>query len=394
MGGLWAFAFVYMIVPEGLEDGKALLTEYGISGYLSQYYTLILNSIVLMAYAVFLLMRSHNATLKPIENVEVVIQKRYLYYVYAAYFLFIAMMIPIVLGVIRGGRFNDAGAIISGFLAQVIRGMGLLLPPFIYFYYAKVKKTAWKALVVCSPLFLLCFLSGTRMFLLFSIISFAGIWLIENKIDIKKVGLISLLAFSLASASVFIREFRRFGFGSTEEIEQADHGNSLGSNEGLLAYNSMLVHYFSAHDHSYGKESAFILYFWVPRELWPDKPNMLEAWLWRSYAVGISSEGHSSSHAFWGYSYADFGIWGSVIFSLLIASGLSLIDHNVIYQNYQGKFGITLIACMYSIVLIFYRSPLTTVFYFISILIIYNLVKKYVYFNPVEEGDNDRKAEI
>jgi len=184
-----------------------------------------------------------------------------------------------------------------------------------------------------------------------------------------------------------MKEFRTFGVKETSivavlsEFNKSGKENSIynfGSIEGVIAANAKLVDYFETHDHMMGLSNSFILYFWVPRSVWPDKPQMLGYWFIRNYEdADIYDSGHSVSFSFAGDAYADFGFTGGLLFSLFLGFLLARFDQWVKNKLADPtQYPLVLATLSYSFVFFFVRSPQTAAFNFLGILTVYFLIKK------------------
>jgi hypothetical protein len=150
------------------------------------------------------------------------------------------------------------------------------------------------------------------------------------------------------------------------------------SPEGVVDMTALSMTYFESNPHTYGKSIAFLTYFWVPRTIWPDKPTMIGHWLIRKYRSGFS-EGHSASFGFTGELYADFGYF-SLIFVLVIGLALKWADYFRAYHlSKQQSYDKILVGMLFSYVFFFIRSPITSTMTFLSILLVYYLIRKILF---------------
>lgn len=293
-----------------------------------------------------------------------------------------------VLASISGGRVgqSEEGSFIFG---NIVNALGFILPALIAYYFIIIKnKKILTTILIASPIFIVQFLIGTRFPLLFSILGFLIVTF--SKFPIKKINfktsffiVLSLLVLLLGSKAM--KSFRAFGFESNNQnnlIQVDDYGYesvpasvlSLGSPEGIIDMTTLLFDYFDQHDYMYGKTSSFILYFWVPRAIWPSKPTMLGNWLIREYRSGFSS-GHSASFGFTGELYTDFGFF-SLIFVFfigrLIAKANAFKDKALRSNSYQLVLG----AMLFPYIFFFVRSPITATINFLAILLFYFIFKR------------------
>lgn len=149
------------------------------------------------------------------------------------------------------------------------------------------------------------------------------------------------------------------------------------SPEGVIDMTNLLFNYFETNDYMYGSSSSFILYFWIPRSIWPDKPSMLGYWLVRKFRSGFSS-GHSASFGFTGDLYADFGLF-SLVFIFLIGKLLKFGEYFKSWALKSNGYVIVLGAMTFPYVFFFVRSPVTSTMNFLGILFFYFLIKKLIF---------------
>ena len=154
---------------------------------------------------------------------------------------------------------------------------------------------------------------------------------------------------------------------------------SFGSNEGVVDMTALLIKHFNTNPHLYGESSSFLLYFWIPRSFWPNKPTMLGNWFIREYRSGFS-EGHSASFGFTGDLYADFGYF-SLFFIFILGILLKRAENFKDKAINSNNFNIILGAMLYPFVFFFVRSPVTSIITFLSIILYYKLFKNILNLN-------------
>jgi oligosaccharide repeat unit polymerase len=276
----------------------------------------------------------------------------------------------------------------SFFLTPLFDSIAFVFPAIIAYYFVYVKnKKVLIPFIISSPIFLILFLSGTRFPLLFSFLGFLIV--IQSKyfirIKIKHFILISFLLFTLVYGAKLMAHFRSTDT-KNEQFILVDRTNendlptllatSIMSNEGVVDMTSIMFDYFKNNKHLYGASTGFILYFWVPRELWPGKPTMLGNWLVREYRSGFS-DAHSASFGFTGDLYADFGLF-SLIFIFFIGRFLKLAETFKDRNFKLGGYNTILAAMLFPYTFFFVRSPITASMTFIAILFFFYLFKKLI----------------
>lgn len=267
------------------------------------------------------------------------------------------------------------------FTTIFINPLGLILPAIIVYYFYVYKKNKWYIpLILSLPIFIVLFLEGTRFTLLFSLIGFALVLLsqtIKSKVTFKTYVLIVFACFSLVISSNLMKHLRSSvtkdeSFNILIEEENKDLQSLMVpymSPEGVVDMTDLSFKYFKNHEHLYGESSSFILYFWIPRSIWPDKPTMLGYWLIRKYRSGFGDE-HSSSFGFTGDFYADFGMF-SFFFIFLLGYFVKILEAFKDQAFRDGGYNIIIAALLYSYVFFFVRSPITSSMNFMGILFFY-----------------------
>jgi hypothetical protein len=228
--------------------------------------------------------------------------------------------------------------------------------------------------------------------LLFSIVGFLVIYLDFSVINIKRFLLFFLpsLLFLLIITDA-MKQFRGSRTSSKSEAVQSTIQNYLYSNkntsiaqslasrmspEGVIKSYSKMVIFFKDRPFLYGESTGFVFYFWIPRSVWKDKPTMLGHWLIRDFGDKGFGEGHSASFGFAGDFYADFGISGSIFLSFLLGIGLKKLENLRLQSLSENDEKIILYAMFYPYVFFAVRSPVTATITFISIYVIYVILRK------------------
>lgn len=294
--------------------------------------------------------------------------------------------ISIVRSVLSGYRGAGSATGTGSLVGSLTNALGLILPGIVAYYYKYVKKkNIFVALIVASPVLILLFLRATRYKFLFSVLPILVIYDILNlkNHDYKKNILLIISAFAIIGASSFIKNNRNKSIDEWGNIQLFYYNESFLSNdpltlkmasemspEGVVHMAHVADRYFESHQLHYGKETAFIFYFWIPRRIWPGKPTMLDHWLIREYEN--VAEGHSSASGFIGELRADFG-WGCLLFMLLFGYFLKRLDNysSFIFRYKTNSFNMILVACLFPWVFFFVRSPITSTMSLLWELIIY-----------------------
>ena len=298
----------------------------------------------------------------------------YLVIIFILYAYYILSKYVETSNVFFGGRsYGSGNALGSGsLLGSLITSVGMMLPALIGYFYTKIKhRPILTSLLLSLPIFLILLITTSRFKFLFSILPYL---IVTGILDLKyssfkKNVLLSLFVVIIIVGTGFLKSNRNIAIVEIDASEilhaQNDSGDDMFesaayqmSPEGVVYMAAVADDYFTNHDLHYGKECAFLLYFWVPRSWWPDKPTMLDSWLIREYEN--VSEGYSSASGFIGELRADFG-WLCVFFMFLFGMIVRRLDGytKAIINRQPQSFYIVLISILYPWIFFFVRSPLT-----------------------------------
>ena len=291
------------------------------------------------------------------------------------YVLYISLSLRSAITNLQFGRQLSSAKGSSSLTGSLISALGTLLPAIIAHYvkYIKGRKTII-SFIFSLPIFAIVLLQATRFKFLFSVLPYLivvdvfSLGTIERKKNV--ILFISLLL--LFGISSFIKSNRNAAFAEIENPslfkQQANETDPFimklakeMSPEGVIKMASIADEYFSKHTLHWGKEMSFILYFWVPRAIWPNKPTQLDYWLIREYSSEEIADSYSSASGFIGEARADFG-WGCLLFALMLGMLFKRIDFTkeIIWLHYRGSFNTIFIAILVPWTFFFVRSPITS----------------------------------
>lgn len=376
---IWQIGFIYIILSE------MLLLDYS-RGYLlsAVQYLILANNFVILGY--LCPFKTPNFTLKEKDFGK---RKNWvLFLIILLDVFYVAYQLPRNLVVFVKGRSGEIAetSVIMTIIGPLIEAIGYILPAVIAFYFSgfKGKKSFLFPLLLSLPIFFTLFVSGTRFPLLFAFSGFALVVYSKTKGTASRLRLI-IMGILLFTAANFMTDFRARGYGNTTNMAVFEDTatnklflKSIASQmspEGVVDMTTLMFRYFESNPHLYGQSSSFLLYFWVPREIWPDKPTMLGHWLIRQYRSGLA-EGHSSSFGFSGELFSDFGYFsllGVFVFGVLLHR---LDKFREFYLSKPGTYKKILIAMLFPYVFFFIRSPITATMNFIGILVMYWFFKR------------------
>jgi hypothetical protein len=114
---------------------------------------------------------------------------------------------------------------------------------------------------------------------------------------------------------------RGVGIGATDAgsvVASLTQGETYFKGEGMLRVHAWVHRKEVFEEEGRPLEHAFLLYWWIPRRLWPAKPTMDGYWLAHEVmADGDAGAGHSVAGGFTLPALLDFGGFGSIAFCLL-----------------------------------------------------------------------------
>lgn len=379
---VWFTAFIYIILSEVFQSNFPT-NEYTTFAFK---YLLLCNNLVYIGY-IYFTKESKRKSLIANDIKGFRASKYALTFLILLMLAYVGLKLPGAILAFRIGRIQAAafspqyGLIIT----SLLNATGFVLPAIIAFYYLFIKQTGVRApLLLSLPIFIILFMYGTRFPLLFSVLGFAIVLQskLMRKASLKTYVYLAISLISLFGATVLMKEIRvgNINAANTSMYQKADkfvnlptYLSSHMSPEGVLDMTSLMFNYFRKNDHLYGESSSFLLYFWVPRQFWPDKPEMLGFWFIREYRQGFGS-GHSASFGFAGDFYADFG-WYSLMPVFFIGW---LLRRGEDFKNRKfknGGFGIIIGAMIFPYVFFAVRSPITSTMNFLGILLVYQMAK-------------------
>lgn len=384
---IWNGAFVFMILSE-VFNYSAVVTSMHVPAL---QYLIIANNLVNIGYYSYSRIQDSSNAVKLIETEDKRVLGFLSFFLPTLVLAYFSIKIQRAMYVFSVGRniaySNDENtSVLDG---SVLSALGLLLPSVIAYYFFILKnKSLTFIILLSSPIFLILFLNGTRFPLLFSLLGF--LYVIQTKYNniskSKKVIITTVGLVALLGASTLMKQFRSSVKKDNEitlisEYHQSEsmpaYITSYMSAEGIIDMTALMFNYFSYKEHLYGKSSGFIFYFWVPRFIWEDKPEMLGYWFVREYRDGFS-DAHSSSFGFTGDFYADFGYFSLILIFFIgrvLKRGEYFKTAALKSNDYQSILGAMILPYTF----FFVRSPITATMNFLGILFFYHLFKRLIF---------------
>ncbi len=378
---VWIAAFIFMIHSEMLIlAGDSLVFEYTTPMFLF----LMSNNLVLVGY-----LYAKPKCNKDVKLREYRITNKHLYILLIILFYIIFIWNSAKeasLNLLMGRQLDDTIGT-TNIWDMLANSMGIILPSLVAFLFRDVKKPfKWIQLILVLPVFIFHVVLATRFKLLFSLIPYC---IVSGLINLSKSTwrtnmalLVIILSASILSS--FMKSNRNMSvvdLGMDEHVAD-EYANSrwsvkLGaelSPEGIIQVAKYADNYFENHELRYGLESSNILYRWVPRKIWPNKPTTLDHWLIRYYEDVPDT--HSTSSGFIGVFRADFG-WFALVFAFIIGIVVAKINAYMerICTNNTSSIEFIIAATMVPLVFFMVRSPITSVYTLLFEYLVYLIVR-------------------
>ena len=375
----WIVSYIYIIWSD------MVLTSYNYDNVIYSipiFFYLIGNSCVLLGYTM-----NKKKTKKFSYTKQVVQHPNYLLlFIFLSVVVFLYLQLDTIKATMAHGRVLNSVKGSGNLLYSLVGGIGLVIPATIAYYFKFIKKKSIiYSIILVAPIFIFQFILSTRFKLLFQLLPFlfvSGVIKIKQ-LNIKSILVLCVCAILFSATSSFMKENRTAGYGN---ISQNDYiyTNDVSSDkfvelakgmspEGIINMAHLANRYFEVNDLKYGKEVSFLLYFWVPRSIWKNKPTPIDNWLIRKYEI-VSDE-HSSASGFLGELRADFG-WFALIFAFGIGYIIMLCDNYIynIMQHTPPPFQVTIATMLYPYFFFFVRSPITSTINLFFALLIYFII--------------------
>ena len=377
---VWNLSFIFIILSEII-----LLENVEINTLSAVKYLLIANNFINIGYLSKINDEKSfkKTSFSKVRNSKIIIPVLLLISLFYVLLKFQDALISFTLG--RNAVQNE-----STLINALLNSLGLVTPAIVAYYFTYIRKKKLLVPVMFSmPIFIILFMGGTRFPLLFSLLGFFIVVQSRQikKTTIKQYILGTAVLFSLFFMSSLMKSFRSSNARETrfELIKNTSRNDVPGflaynfmSAEGVVDMTSLMFDYYQKNPHNYGSSSGFVFYFWIPRTIWPDKPEMLGYWLIRKYRSGFADT-HSASFGFTGELFSDFGLF-SLIIVFFIGRLLKIAENFKDTVFKLGKFNVIIGAMLFPYTFFFVRSPITATMTFLGILFIYYVFKKLIFY--------------
>ncbi len=379
---IWLVGFIFIILSE------LIVTNGGYNVLIVTRYIIVGNNVLLIAYYC-----SRTKKYYLVHDYRLNNKTWYVALCLVSTIIFFIVVLPSASLAWHYGRaYSDAS---GGEFVYVVSNFAFVLPGLWAFFYREKRGGFLIAFILSLPFFALLFMQGTRFKLLFSILSFA---IGSGKLKLYCVKIRDLVVYAFVGVILMVTlnmmlSIRVYGANSVEDdtsliTKSIDNKSQLpakivsyGSIEGIIHANTWLFDYCNKNGYSYGKQSSFIFYWWIPRKIWKNKPSMTGGWLPHMY--GNFSEGHSASVGVWGELYVDFGYF-SFLFFLLLGNLLAKLDSYCKYLLTEKRNNVNILNVAIFVPYVFFsvRSPITS-FITLSISLLFMYIFRYLLFERV-----------
>lgn len=229
----------------------------------------------------------------------------------------------------RVGTFEPwlAGTALEPLVSGLVNAAGMLLPAMITYYVVRLRGGRFgRAVVLAAPVLAVQFAIGTRFPLLFAVTGMVVVGYAGRHLRPSVVLRALAVAVTLFILSASMTQFRSTGLGNVESADLSISVERIADGERTVRNLIEITEWFDATGYEGGSSSLTVAAFFVPRVLWPDKPEAMGYWFPRRYGEGGFSAGHSIAYSFAGDPYADFGFGGGLLAIVVLGFGLGLLD--------------------------------------------------------------------
>lgn len=371
---IFLVAFLYMIPPEGILDWQILYHDWGINNANTGFSYLLFSSTFVFLGAKLIKYRTDYRSAAFSQIVNPRLRKKFITILvgYSIFYFLINLQ-----GTLYSLYVGRTGFTVLG--ATQLTAIALIVMALISF----TVKNKLRAFAYSLPIVITLFATGTRLLIVYAIFMMYS----ENlmKITKKKMFYLPLAAGTVIMLMGTLRENRNTGIlsgnseGGNHKITEAPTDLSekiaiLGSNEGLIRNLAMINHYTTNNDYTYGSSIGFLVYWWVPRELWAEKPVMLDYWLIREYYPDQFGEGHSTASSYGGELYMDFGFIIGCILMLFFGIVLGKLQHWIDNHFYRNVYTVIVGSFLFGWAFFGTRSIMTASFMLLWIILFANII--------------------
>lgn len=410
----WTIGFLFLIATDGIISNDEIIAKVGSSIHLKTSSLFLFSQLIIIYYHKKFTKKQITNNLGYYEiNIKQKLKPIFIFAVLSLYIIFLISELPNAYESLLNSRFDillnsDFGgineknkSIILTLFSFLSSFSGYMLPSLIYIVlYKRTSNLIALGLsfLLSSIIWAIYIIIGTRHNIIFSFLGLIGSYSLLNINKIKfKFSYIILIIFGYLLSSVIV-EARRDGllnYITGDHIEKYKRKTEKPLTDKTAVYMSYVVDYYDKNEKRLGKSSAALLFFWVPRKFWNDKPPQFGFWFIREYLGGQKgfSDKFSAPSSYLGVPYSDFGFIGVFIISFLIGFLTSKVDHyfnkNKQIVNYK-----TVLIFSFCLASFFFLPRQLNQFFskFIVVIIFLNII---FYFNKyyfLTKNQNDKKT--
>ena len=381
---VWLVAFIFIIHSDILftADSKNVME------YISPFFLyLMANNLVLVGYNIQNAIPQHRQLRKDIYTISN--KHWYVFILFVFTLIFLLGSLSEVRNNLMSGRQLDEAVGSASVVGIFVNAVGILLPSLIAYFFRDVRGTKkWLQLIFVIPILVIHMILATRFKLLFALVPYCVVAGIIDVVNVSKKKLIPLIMSVLLVLQVAsFMKANRYNTLAEMSVSNEYEDEIVGENarwsvklaaqmspEGIMKMSRYADKYFEHHELCYGRESAHLLFRWVPRAIWKNKPMPIDHWLIRYYEN--VSEYHSTSSGFIGIFRADFG-WFALIFAILIGMLIRRLNDYMSNVCCYRSDSIELVIAAMIIPYVFFmvRSPITATYIFLYEYIVYMIVR-------------------
>ncbi|MGV1004089.1 MAG: O-antigen polymerase [Candidatus Nanopelagicales bacterium] len=247
----------------------------------------------------------------------------------------------------------------DGPIAALFKAVGMVAPTLVALSVKGEPRTRLiKAYLYSAPILLAQVTLGTRYFLLCAAVAPMLAVYGPRFSGARAVMRYGVLALTLVLTASVMLALRSVGILARSDAAELQVGLSA---EGIMGQTCDLVEYFGINHHLGGSSGMSVAVVLFPRALWADKPVLIDYWFPREFGGRLFGETNSVATAYVGDGYADFGITGvalySVIFGLLVGYGQRVVDSAWLPDSGTARKALS--SLLFPIVFFGVRSPVT-----------------------------------
>ncbi|WP_397364205.1 O-antigen polymerase [Olleya sp. R77988] len=385
----WNLGFVFLSCSVNLFDKVDIVEKFGIGVYEKTANIFFLSSItIIFFYHYFLKKQKQKYPVEvEVDNSPFTSIKTFtLLLIIAVYLIFIIYNGQRAFQIMTMGRgtfvvnssFGGQGeqgtgrSIIITLLYYLTEISGYLLPSLMFLILLQKLRILYAlavTFILSVPIWMTQFFLGTRHHILLSGLSFIAcfVLLYHKRIRIKVRTFVIILSAGLFFSFAMLH-IRKVGYANIFDFSNFKFEPEKIGGDPSGRYMNYVVEYFDTKDYRKGVSTTGLVFVWMPRSIWNNKPQGFTHWFLREHVIPGYKGYNSISTSYLGVPYSDFGKTGVVFASILIAFFLAKIDCYTLRLKSAFTFK-KLIIVAFSLALSFYMPRALTAVYLKMILV-------------------------